>query len=49
MLALNKGLERLVMTHTAVTDAGAQQICNALQVRSNIRNCVCRRVGGFVA
>lgn len=38
MLAVNKGLERLHLSRTNITDAGAQLICNALQV------CVC--VGG---
>jgi hypothetical protein len=32
MLSINKGLERLVMTHTQITDQGAQVICNCLQV-----------------
>lgn len=38
MLASNKSLERLALTHTNVTDAGAQLICNALQV------CGCNKI-----
>ena len=33
MLAHNKGVERLLVTHTNITDQGAQLICNALQAR----------------
>ena len=41
MLAVNKGLERLSLRGTAITDAGAQLICNALQV------CLVVGAGGF--
>jgi hypothetical protein len=33
LLSSSRVLERLLMTHSNVTDAGAQLICNALQVR----------------
>jgi hypothetical protein len=32
LLASSRVLERLLMTHSNITDAGAQLICNALQV-----------------
>lgn len=34
LLSSSRVLERLVLTHTNITDAGAQLICNALQVSS---------------
>lgn len=33
LLGASRVLERLVLTHTNITDAGAQLLCNALQVR----------------
>lgn len=32
LLASSRVLERLVLTNTSITDAGAQLLCNALQV-----------------
>ena len=34
LLAATRSLERLVIARTAITDAGAQLLCNALQVRA---------------
>lgn len=45
LLASSRVLERLLMTHSNITDAGAQLICNALQVGATLRQlqlfCLC--------
>ena len=38
MLTTNKGLERIAMTHTNVTDSGAQLILNALQANATLQS-----------
>jgi hypothetical protein len=37
LLGASRVLERLVLTHTNITDAGAQLLCNALQVGGDNR------------
>lgn len=37
MLTVNKGLERLLLQCTNITDVGAQAICNALQQNATLQ------------
>lgn len=46
LLSSSRVLERLVLTHTNITDAGAQLICNSLQVRLH-PIIGCGRAGAF--